>query len=216
MDKAPQPAHKIVSSLLSYGQRKRKPPEKYARFNRRMLAVTIDSFILLLFLPAINQLAPINHEALMGYTIDPGDPHATQHLLRHVFTNRDFLISWFLNFLLQMLLWCVFSAVFLHFYSATPGKILLRMKVVDAKTEGSLTDRQVFLRSIGYLVSTMSLCIGFFWINVNKHRRGWHDYLAGTVVITLPVPPVTFWKKKTDVAPATQAKTADDSQGHTP
>jgi uncharacterized RDD family membrane protein YckC len=194
MDTAP--VKKIADTLLSYGRKKTKPRDKYAGFNRRMLAASIDSFILLLFLPLINRLSPINTEALGGYSVDPGDPQASSHLLMHILGNQEFLVSWFANFFMQILFWCVYSTIFLHFYSATPGKILLRMKVVDAKTEGQISDLQVFGRSFGYLVSATFGCLGFLWIGLNKRKRGWHDYLGDTVVINLPLTFAMPWSKK--------------------
>lgn len=176
--------------------RKQRPYSKYARFNRRMLAATIDSILLLLALPLVNRLAPVNMQALENYTVDPEDPQAARHFLMYALGNQPFLQSWFENFFLQMLAWCVFSALCLHFWSATPGKMLLRMKVVNAKTEGRMSDLQVFLRSFGYLLSAAFFGLGFFWIAFNKRRRGWHDYLAGTVVIDQPLP----WRKE-KVAP---------------
>lgn len=194
MDTAP--VKKIIDTVLNYGKKKPKLRDKYAGFNRRMLAVTIDSFILLLFLPLINRLAPINTSALESYSVDPGDPKASSHLLMHILGNQEFMVSWFANFFMQMLFWCIYSAIFLHFYSATPGKILLRMKVVDAKTEGQISDLQVFGRSFGYLVSALFFCLGFLWIGLNKRKRGWHDYLADTVVINLPLTFKMPWSKK--------------------
>ena len=204
-----EPVKKIVDTLLSYGKKKPKVHEKYVRFNRRMLAVTIDSFILMLFLPLINRITPVDTDALAGYTLDPDDPHAGSRLIMHVLNNQEFLTSWFANFFMQMLVWCVFSAVFLHFFSATPGKMVLRMKVVDAKTEGRINDMQVFLRSLGYLISTACFGLGFVWICVNKKRRGWHDYLADTVVISLPMP----WAKKMETAPEIATETPSLTEG---
>jgi uncharacterized RDD family membrane protein YckC len=184
----------FLDRLLDFGQRKRKKADKYTSFNRRMLAVTIDSVILMVFLPLINTLAPLKTDALQEYTIDPNDPQASQHLMLHMLHSQSFMESWFTNFFMQMLFWCVFSAICLHFWSATPGKMLLRMKVVDSRTEGRINDLQVFLRSFGYLISAAFFCIGFIWIAFNKKHRGWHDYLAETVVINLPMP----WQKKKD------------------
>jgi len=42
--------------------------------------VTVDSMILLLFLPIINRLTPIDESGL-NFAIDPQDPHAGTHLL---------------------------------------------------------------------------------------------------------------------------------------
>ncbi len=38
-------------------------------------------------------------------------------------------------------------------------------------------------RYLGYFASTIPLCLGFLWIAFDKRKQGWHDKLAGTVVI---------------------------------
>jgi uncharacterized RDD family membrane protein YckC len=68
-------------------------------------------------------------------------------------------------------------------YSTTPGKRLLRMKIVDFKTQGIPTKKQFIFRSFGYLVSTIPLCMGFVWILFDKNNRAWHDHLSGTQVV---------------------------------
>lgn len=66
---------------------------------------------------------------------------------------------------------------------ATPGKKILNIKIVDAKTFKEIDNRQAFTRSIGYFASIITLLIGFFMIGFREDKRGLHDLLAGTVVI---------------------------------
>ncbi len=66
---------------------------------------------------------------------------------------------------------------------ATPGKKLVHIKIVDAKTFQEVDNKQAITRSIGYIVSTMALLIGFIMVAFRKDKRGLHDLLAGTVVI---------------------------------
>lgn len=66
---------------------------------------------------------------------------------------------------------------------ATPGKCLMECKVVDAATRRPISWRQAGLRFIAYLASILSLCVGFLWIIWDKHKQGFHDKIAGTVVI---------------------------------
>ncbi len=68
-------------------------------------------------------------------------------------------------------------------FSATPGKILLKMEIRDAKTLGDISIQQTVIRYIGYIVSLLPLCLGFIWIGFDKKKQSWHDKLAGTVVI---------------------------------
>ncbi len=66
---------------------------------------------------------------------------------------------------------------------ATPGKRLVHIKIVDAKTFDDIDNKQAITRSIGYIVSTLTLLIGFIMVAFRKDKRGLHDLLAGTSVI---------------------------------
>jgi len=66
---------------------------------------------------------------------------------------------------------------------ATPGKMLLKLRIVDAKTLGKLTPGQAIGRYLGYYVSILGLFLGLLWVGWDKRKQGWHDKLAGTVVI---------------------------------
>jgi uncharacterized RDD family membrane protein YckC len=56
-------------------------------------------------------------------------------------------------------------------------------RVVDAQTGARLTTGQSIGRYLGYYVSIFSLGLGFAWVAVDPRKQGWHDKLAGTVVI---------------------------------
>jgi len=68
-------------------------------------------------------------------------------------------------------------------FLATPGKMLTKLKVVDAKTGGKMSLGQAIGRYFAYLVAMLPLFLGFIWIGFDKKKQGWHDKLAGTVVI---------------------------------
>jgi uncharacterized RDD family membrane protein YckC len=76
--------------------------------------------------------------------------------------------------------------VFWSWKQGTPGKLLLRLRIVDADTGGEPVLRQWCLRYVGYVLSTVPLLLGFFWMLWDPRRQGWHDKLAGTVVIHSP------------------------------
>ena len=76
--------------------------------------------------------------------------------------------------------------LFWRWKQGTPGKLMLRLRIVDAGTGGEPGLRQWCLRYIGYLISTLPLLLGFFWAAWDPRRQGWHDKLAGTVVIRVP------------------------------
>jgi len=66
---------------------------------------------------------------------------------------------------------------------ATPGKKFVNIKIVDAKTFQDIDNKQAITRSFGYIISTLTLLIGFIIVAFRKDKRGFHDLLAGTVVI---------------------------------
>ena len=180
-----------ITKFMKYGQRKkRKTKNPYPRFNRRMLAGTVDSILLLTMLPIIDAVAPVHQDALNTLHADPADPHALKSVLYQIVTNSEFMISWLLNLDMQMLIFCIYSILCWKKWSSTPGKLLLRMKIVDEKTGDNMSNRQIIIRALGYWVSTYIFMLGFCWISIDKRHRAWHDLMAGTVVIDIP------WKKK--------------------
>jgi uncharacterized RDD family membrane protein YckC len=77
---------------------------------------------------------------------------------------------------------------------ATPGKMLISAKVVDARTGGKPSTGQFVGRYLGYFVSAIPLFLGLIWVGIDGRKQGWHDKLAGTVVIRPKPQGVTFAK----------------------
>ncbi len=81
----------------------------------------------------------------------------------------------------------LFSALlvilFWRWKQGTPGKLMLRLRIVDADSGGEPSLRQWCLRYLGYVLSTVPLLLGFFWVLWDPRRQAWHDKLAGTVVV---------------------------------
>jgi len=66
---------------------------------------------------------------------------------------------------------------------ATPGKMALSAKIVDARTSAAPSIGQFIIRYLAYFLSALPLCLGIFWIAFDGRKQGWHDKLAGTVVV---------------------------------
>ena len=66
---------------------------------------------------------------------------------------------------------------------ATPGKKIVKIKIVDAKTFDDITNKQAITRSLGYIISTIPFLLGFIIVAFRKDKRAFHDLLAGTAVI---------------------------------
>ncbi len=65
----------------------------------------------------------------------------------------------------------------------TPGMKILRLRLVRAVDGGPVGGGQAVLRLIGYYISAFVFYIGFLWILIDSRRQGWHDKIAGTVMI---------------------------------
>jgi uncharacterized RDD family membrane protein YckC len=78
---------------------------------------------------------------------------------------------------------CFYTILFWRLKGATPGKMIVEIKVVDAETLLEPSVSSLVGRYFAYFVSTIPLCLGFLWVAWGKDKRGFHDKLAGTSVI---------------------------------
>lgn len=130
----------------------------YAGFWIRTLAALIDSGILLIvLLPIIFWTNP-----------QVGSSHVHFTLVQNLAINLTPLLL---------------AGVFWRYYEATPGKMLLSLAVVDLTTGQRLSLQQCLIRTLGYIFATLPLCAGFIWIAFDAKKQGWHDKLAGSVVL---------------------------------
>ena len=101
--------------------------------------------------------------------VDPGLP---------VFLNeKGLLLTIFLA-----ALFLVYHAFFSCEGRVTVGKRLLGLRVADAEGEPLDLGRAV-MRSIAYVPSSF-LTLGFFWALVDPNGRAWHDFAAGSGVVS--------------------------------
>jgi len=87
----------------------------------------------------------------------------------------DFLLSWVFPAVAVILFWVI--------KQATPGKMAVSAKVVDAKTGNVASTGQLIGRYLAYWISAIPIGLGFIWVAFDGKKQGWHDKLAGTVVI---------------------------------
>lgn len=157
---------------------------RYAGFAMRMLASIIDTMLSTLF------FIPFFDIVQRWFHIQRWDPMHDPDFNPTTATYQDLLIGIGKHstlFLIESTALLLIVFVFWIFKSATPGKMLLRMVIVDAGTFEKPTTRQYIIRSLGYFVSTLILGLGFMWIYLDKKtHRGWHDLLANTAVIYRP------------------------------
>jgi len=65
----------------------------------------------------------------------------------------------------------------------TFGMMATNTRVVEFRTSESPSGLRLLLRTVGYFVALAPVTVGMLWIGLNRHRRGWHDLLAGTRVV---------------------------------
>jgi uncharacterized RDD family membrane protein YckC len=70
----------------------------------------------------------------------------------------------------------------------TPGMRPFHLYVVRDSDGGKISGAQAFVRLLGFWVSAAVFYLGFVWVFIDARRRGWHDLIAGTVVIERTAP----------------------------
>lgn len=91
------------------------------------------------------------------------------------FSAASISLQFVVPFVLVVALWARFSS--------TPGKMIFKAKILDAKTLEPVSTPRLILRYIGYFVSVLTLFIGFIWVGIDSRKQGFHDKIAGTVVV---------------------------------
>jgi uncharacterized RDD family membrane protein YckC len=133
---------------------------EYVGFWLRVWAAMIDTVVMLIITtPLLMMVYGRNYFSLTGALQGPA----------------DFLISYLLPAVIVISLWSI--------RNATPGKSSLGAKIVDAATGEAPSLGQYIGRYLGYFVSTIPCCLGLIWVGFSPKKQGWHDMLAGTVVI---------------------------------
>ena len=133
------------------------PPAEYVGFWMRVLASLIDTVLMTIVLYPLLAL-------FFGWRLHYEGLGVGSTLLSYLLPAAVIIIFWI-------------------YRSATPGKMVIGAKIVDAKTGGQPSTGQFIGRYLGYYLSTVIFCLGFLWVAWDGRKQGWHDKLAGTVVI---------------------------------
>lgn len=107
--------------------------------------------------------------------------------------------------LLSFVFAALFSSLFIWRAGATPGKILMKLKVVTSSCQSVSFGYALLRESIGKLISGLLFSLGYFWVLIDRKNQAWHDKIAHTLVVKLdatghliPIPseePVTRKRK---------------------
>lgn len=132
---------------------------EYAGFWIRVAAAIIDSilFFVVLF-PIFFMLG------FMGVIEDNGATFNAIDVLTQIITLVIYVICWVK-------------------FAGTPGKKILKLKILDEQTGENITWSQAIVRYVGYIISMLVLLIGVIWVAFDPKKQGWHDKMAKTVVV---------------------------------
>jgi uncharacterized RDD family membrane protein YckC len=134
----------------------------YAGFWVRVGAAIIDSILMMIiFIPL---LMWIYGGAELLQRAQTGEFGATYYLITYVLPAAAVIAFWIAR-------------------QATPGKMALSLRIVDAKTLGPLSKGQAIGRYLAYYLSSIPLGLGLLWVAFDGRKQGWHDKLAGTYVV---------------------------------
>ena len=134
---------------------------EYAGFWIRVWASLIDTvLVLLVTTPLLGMLYGWNYSF---------DSETTP------FRPVEFAVTWLLPAIAVIVFW--------RYRSATPGKMIIGAKIVDARTGEAPSTGRLIVRYLGYYLSAFPFCLGFLWVAFDRRKQGWHDKLANTVVI---------------------------------
>ena len=156
------------------------PELEYVGFGLRLVATLVDGLIIAL--ATLPMLIGFYGPTYLGSTGYAGP--------------LDFTLTFILPSIAMVLFWIL--------RGATPGKMLVGARIVDARTGGRATATQCIGRYFAYFISFFALGIGFLWIAGEQHKQGWHDKLANTLVVRTRrgAVPVEFQRVSTRPAPA--------------
>ncbi|OHX21132.1 RDD family protein [Chromobacterium sphagni] len=145
---------------------------EYVGFWLRVLASLVDTVLLLIVSAPLWWLLAQNEAPALADLADGG---ANLAQLGGTGSAGDLLVNYLLPAAAVILFWL--------YKSATPGKMMLGARVVDADSGLPLTPRQAVLRYLGYFVAAIPFCLGLIWVGLDPRKQGWHDKLARTVVV---------------------------------
>jgi uncharacterized RDD family membrane protein YckC len=144
----------------------------YGGFWRRLLAMMIDGAILAIIMTTLFIAGIIVFGISVTFPVFGGFEEWPGPFMRFL------LLFWTTRAVIKMF----YFVYFIGATGQTPGKMALGLRVVCQDGE-PVTFGIAFLRWVGYIVSTLCLYLGFLWIAFDRRKQGWHDKIAGTVVI---------------------------------
>lgn len=148
--------------ISTYTFRLNEKEYKYVGFLERLFCVFLDNFLIFF---------------LVYFALIPLDIFINEAMPKKIIIMFAIISLWitiYLSLLYYLSFWL--------FHSSTPGKMVSSARIVDSKTFAPPKKYQLLIRYFGYLISAI-FGLGYLWIIFDKKKQGFHDKLAGTVVI---------------------------------
>lgn len=146
----------------------------YAGFWIRVWAAIIDSILVMIVTYPLLSLIP-GAASFTTEHVSYGSAHLSLAAMDIAPGPLQLLVTWVLPAIAVIVFWI--------YRSATPGKMIVSAKILDARTGGHPSTGQLIGRYFGYFISTFPLGLGLIWVGLDPRKQGWHDKLAHTVVV---------------------------------
>lgn len=161
----------------------------YPSLTARMMAATFDILFFSLPLIMIAGFIPW-HFPQEGNDIinrinsgELKNPEEVNAALRHFMIQGGGLLNIFMQMVLTLSFAGIYVLPFWFKYGATPGKMIMGMKIVRQDSLEKPSKKRLLARFLCYPLSIMPPGIGYMWVIFNKRKRSWHDLISGTMVI---------------------------------
>lgn len=82
-----------------------------------------------------------------------------------------------------LMLKIIYHTFFVWYYGATIGKIIVKIRVIDANSWGRVSMFSSFLRAVGRIFSEMFFYVGFLIGFFNDGRKTFHDITGKSLVV---------------------------------
>lgn len=136
--------------------------EIYAGFWVRFVAVMIDAVIV---------GVPLHFASLALFGAQAVDPQSPT-------LPPSFWPSLFFQFGVAF----CYSGVLQGYLNGTPGKRLMGLRLMADNLKPIGIPRAI-ARFFATFVSSLVFCLGYIWVGFAERKQGWHDKIAGTVVV---------------------------------
>lgn len=162
----------------------------------RLFSNCIDFFILSFILPFTTFIAPFVYRYAFRDYLEANPEHTIPNFSNPFLSNNAYMYEFleyvinsnklvlyfgcvFIMGIINFLVAGVFFIGFWKYKAATPGKLIMGMRIVDADTLGKPSMSQLIKRYFGYITALF----GMWSISFTHQRQAIHDKIAGTVVI---------------------------------